>query len=82
MGDRRGSASPPSAGPDHGTFEAALFKWVYDGKVGPAKIKGDQYWFFAEGVGPIARVDKKDISAMLVYRDKSKVAAVLVSRGP
>ncbi len=24
MGDRRGSASPPSAGPDHGTFEAAL----------------------------------------------------------
>ncbi len=53
---------------------------LYDGKVGPARVKDDQYWFFADGVGPVARIDKKDISAMLVYRDKSKVAGVLVER--
>ena len=53
---------------------------LYDGKVGPAKVKDSQYWFLAEGVGPVARIDKKDISAMLIYRDKSKIAGVLLSR--
>ena len=63
-----------------GTYEAALFKWNYDGKVGPPRVEDDQYWFFAEGVGPVARIDKKDISAVLIYRDTSKIASVLVSR--
>ena len=63
-----------------GTFTALLFSWKYDGKVGPASIQDDQYWFFAEGVGAIARIDKKDISAMLIYHDQAKVAEVLVSR--
>jgi hypothetical protein len=63
-----------------GKFEAVLFKWEYDGKVGPAKVKDDQYWFFAEGNGPVARIDKKDVSAFLIYRDKSKTATVLVER--
>ncbi len=57
-----------------------LFKWQYEGKVGPANVKDDQYWFFAEGMGPIARIDMKDVSAFLVYSDKSKVGAVLVER--
>ncbi len=63
-----------------GTYNAVLFKWSYVGKVGPAKIKDDQYFFFAEGIGPIARIHKKDISAAIVYRDKTKVAGVLTSR--
>ncbi len=63
-----------------GTYNALLFGWNYDGKVGPASIQDDQYWFFAEGIGPIARIDKKDISAMLIYHDQAKVAEVLVSR--
>ena len=63
-----------------GTYEAALFKWQYDGKVGPASVKDNQYWFFAEGVGAIARIDSKHVSAMLVYSDKSKTAAVLAGR--
>ena len=63
-----------------GTFETVLFSWRYDGKVGPARVKDDQYWFFADGLGPVARINMKDISAMLVYRDTSKVAGVLVER--
>jgi hypothetical protein len=63
-----------------GTFEAILLKWNYKGKVGPAKITDDQYWFFVKGLGPIVRIDMKDISAMLIYRDKSKNASVLISR--
>jgi len=64
-----------------GKFEAILLKWNYKGKVGPANITDNQYWFMARGIGPIARIDMKDISAMLIYRDKSKNAGVLVSRG-
>ncbi len=63
-----------------GTFETVLFSWRYDGKVGPARVKDNQYWFFADGLGPVARINMKDISAMLVYRDTSKVAGVLVER--
>ena len=63
-----------------GTFDAALFSWSYDGKVGPATIKDTQYWFVAEGVGAVARVHRKNISAMLVYSDKDKIAEVLIAR--
>ncbi len=62
-----------------GTYETVLFGWRFDGKIGPAKIKDDQYWFFAEGVGPVARINTKNISAMLLYRDTTKIAGVLES---
>jgi hypothetical protein len=60
-----------------GTYEAALFKWHYKGKVGPASIEDTQYRFVAKGVGPIVLVELKSISAMLVYSDKTKVGFVL-----
>lgn len=62
-----------------GTFETVLFSWRFNGKIGPAKIKDNQYWFFAEGVGPVARINTKNISAMLLYRDTTKIAGVLAS---
>jgi hypothetical protein len=60
-----------------GTYPAALIKWVYTGKVGPAKIEDTQYRFLAEGAGVVAMIDKKDISALLIYHDDSKYGKVL-----
>jgi hypothetical protein len=61
-----------------GTYETALIKWDYKGKVGPASIEDTQYRFLAEGVGVVAMIDKKNISAMLVYHDNSKYGKVLM----
>ncbi len=61
-----------------GTYNATLIKWVYKGKVGPARIEDTQDRFMAEDVGVVAMVDKKDISALLIYRDQSKYGKVLV----
>lgn len=63
-----------------GTYDAALFRWHYKGKVGPAKVEDHQYWFSAPGVGPIAMIQRTDVSAFLVYQDHSKLAAVLIDR--
>jgi hypothetical protein len=63
-----------------GTFEAVLVKWVYKGKIGPASIEDIQYRFFAPGSGMVALVEKKDISAMLIYNDQSKIGKILESR--
>jgi hypothetical protein len=60
-----------------GQFEALLFKWHYKGKVGPAKIDDAVYRFFAPGVGPVAKIEFKHISAALVYHDTSKFGIVL-----
>jgi hypothetical protein len=61
-----------------GTFEAALIKWDYKGEVGPASIEDTQYRFLAEGAGVVAMVEKKNISAVLIYHDESKYGKVLV----
>jgi len=60
-----------------GTFNALLFKWHYKGKVGPASIDDAVYRFFAPGVGPVAFIELKHISAMLIYHDTEKWGAVL-----
>jgi hypothetical protein len=60
-----------------GTFEAALFRWHFKGKVGPANVEDKVYRLFSKGVGPVAFVETKNISAMLVYSDKTKIGFVL-----
>ena len=60
-----------------GTYDAALIKWTYQGKVGPAKVDDTQYRFFAENVGMVATVDKLDVSAFLVYQSHTKFGKVL-----
>ena len=57
-----------------------LLKWIYTGKIGPAKVNDLQYRLLAEGVGPIAEVEKKKVSAMLVYKSESKAGKVLVAK--
>lgn len=61
-----------------GTFKASLFKWQYEGKVGPAKVQDIQYRFYAENVGTVAMIEKTDVSALLVYQQHTKIGKVLI----
>ena len=63
-----------------GSYNAALLRWDYKGKVGPANIEDTQYRFLAEGVGSVAMVEQKSISALLIYHDNSKLGKVLVKQ--
>jgi hypothetical protein len=60
-----------------GSYEAALLRWVYDGSVGPASVKDTQYRFIAKDVGVVASIEKKKISALLLYHDNSNTGRVL-----
>ena len=60
-----------------GSYDAALIKWAYNGKVGPASVEDTQYRFFAEKVGMVASVDQLDVSAFLLYKKHTKFGKVL-----
>jgi hypothetical protein len=60
-----------------GTYSAALIKWQYDGQVGPATVQETEYRFFADGVGPVAVIDKQNVSAFLIYNSNTKYGKVL-----
>ncbi len=63
-----------------GTYQAALIRSIYEGRVGPADVKDVQYRFFAEDVGEVARIDHTDIAAFLIYKDQSKSGKVLIDQ--
>jgi|SRR5688572_6053281 hypothetical protein len=60
-----------------GTYDAALVKCSYSGKIGPANIKDSQYRFFAPNVGMVAMVQIRSVSALLIYNDHSKRGKLL-----
>ena len=60
-----------------GTFDAALVKWSYSGKIGPANIKDSQYRFLAPNVGMVGMIQIRSISALLIYNDHSKRGKLL-----
>ena len=60
-----------------GTYDAALVKCSYSGKIGPANIKDSQYRFLAPNVGMVAMVQIRSISALLIYNDHSKRGKLL-----
>ena len=60
-----------------GSYDAALIKWAYNGKVGPASVEDTQYRFFADKVGMVASVDKLDVSAFLLYKKHTKFGKLL-----
>ena len=60
-----------------GTFDAALVKWSYSGKIGPANIKDSQYRFLAPNVGMVAMIQIRSISALLIYNDHTKRGKLL-----
>ena len=60
-----------------GAYDAALVKWDYSGKIGPAAIKDSQYRFLAKGAGMVAMIQIRSISAMLIYNDHTKRGKLL-----
>ncbi len=64
-----------------GTYPATLIKWDYNGTVGPASVSDVEYQFFADGVGPVAVIEKEGVSAFLVYNKHTKDGKVLSSAG-
>lgn len=60
-----------------GTFDAALLRWHYKGKIGPASVDDIQARFVARDVGMVAAAEKLDVAALLIYNDNTKVGKVL-----
>jgi hypothetical protein len=60
-----------------GSFEAPLLKWAYKGEIGPASVETTQYRFIDEKTGMIAMIEWRNISALLVYHDKSRRGKLL-----
>ncbi|MDP7030580.1 MAG: hypothetical protein QF733_10220 [Phycisphaerales bacterium] len=65
-----------------GTFDTRLIKITYQGKVGPATITDSSWAFYAQGVGPVAFVNYKDVSAFLIYNKDERFGAVLKASKP
>jgi len=60
-----------------GTWPAILVRNAFNVDIGPAKVTDTMYSFYAHGVGKIAEIETQNISALLVYHSKSKIAKVL-----
>ncbi|QLH39586.1 MAG: hypothetical protein HWD60_12345 [Defluviicoccus sp.] len=63
-----------------GTFDAALLRWEFNGKIGPASVEDIQARFVAPDVGMVAAAEKRDIAAFLIYNDNTKVGKVLAQK--
>jgi hypothetical protein len=61
-----------------GTIDAVLVKTRLTGKVGPADVQDTIYRFFAKNSGLVATVETEDVSAVLIYHEKTRVGKVLV----
>jgi hypothetical protein len=61
-----------------GTIDAVLMKTRLTGKVGPANVEDTIYRFFAKNSGLVAMVETEDVSAVLIYQEKTRVGKVLV----
>jgi hypothetical protein len=61
-----------------GTIDSVLFKTHLSGNVGPASVDDTIYRFFAKNCGPVAVVETNDVSAFLLYNEKTRVGKVLV----
>lgn len=62
-----------------GTYDADLIRWQFEGQVGPASVSDVEYRFFADGVGPVAVIDRQSVQAFLVYNNDTKYGKVLIS---
>jgi hypothetical protein len=65
-----------------GTHDAVLIKWVFSGRVGPASFDDVQHRLFALDLGMLALIEKRDVSAFLIYNVHTKEGKVLAVRPP
>jgi hypothetical protein len=63
-----------------GVFDAIVIKSTFRGKIGPAALEDIQYRFFALGVGMVASVEVRDVSAFFVYRRHTESAKMLLGK--
>lgn len=63
-----------------GTFDAALLRWTYRGKIGPAKIEETQVRLVAKDAGVVAAADRRDVAAVMLYNATTKTGKVLRQR--
>lgn len=63
-----------------GIFDAALLKWDFKGKVGPASVEDIQARFVTPNVGMVAAAEKRDVAAFLIYNNNTKVGKVLAQK--
>jgi hypothetical protein len=61
-----------------GTIDTVLVKTTLTGKVGPADIQDTIYRFFAKDTGLVAMVETNDVSAALIYHEKTRIGKVLM----
>jgi hypothetical protein len=61
-----------------GEMNSVLVKTRLTGKVGPANVQDTIYRFFAKNSGPVAIVETEDVSAVLIYHEKTRIGKVLV----
>jgi hypothetical protein len=62
-----------------GGYDTVLMKSTFKGRVGPAALEDTQYRFFAPGVGLVATIEHRRLSALIFYRSELKVARLLES---
>jgi hypothetical protein len=63
-----------------GTYDAVLIKSTFSGKVGPASLHDVQYRFFAQGIGMLAHVERREVSAFYLYNLHQESAKLLAAR--
>jgi hypothetical protein len=60
-----------------GRFEAILTRSVYDGQIGPARVREVTYRFFGKDTGPVAFVERRQVIAFVIYRTRKRESMVL-----
>ncbi|QSA96541.1 hypothetical protein [Methylococcus sp. EFPC2] len=65
-----------------GRFDAIVVKSTFSGRVGPARLEDTQYRFFAAGIGLLASIESRHVSAFWIYQSDEESAKVLERVGP
>ena len=63
-----------------GKYRTVLVRSTYEGKVGPAHVVDGGYVFYAKGVGIVASVERKHVTAFLFYNKRTKTPKVLIRK--
>ncbi|WP_045224478.1 hypothetical protein [Methyloterricola oryzae] len=65
-----------------GSFDAVLVRSIFKGRIGPATVADTQYRFFAKGVGMVATVERRDVTALVLYHAQTDISRLLVEKSP